>query len=128
MLVRRLGGREVALNCNRRNGMSDRTLSVLIAGAFAATLSSLAATSASAADAAMEKMMKESADAIAAGKMEKCYGVALKGQNDCAGGSASCAGTSTVDYQGDAFKVVPAGTCTSMKTPNGTGSLTPVKS
>ncbi|MCI0434094.1 MAG: DUF2282 domain-containing protein, partial [Gemmatimonadetes bacterium] len=43
---------------------------------------------------------------------EKCYGVALAGQNDCAAGpGTSCAGTSTVDYQGDAWKYVPAGTC-----------------
>lgn len=46
-----------------------------------------------------------------AGK-EKCYGVALKGQNDCkAGAGTSCAGTSTVDYQGNAWKLVDAGSC-----------------
>lgn len=45
-------------------------------------------------------------------KNEKCYGIALKGQNDCAAGpGTSCAGTSTVNYQGDAWKYVPAGTC-----------------
>ena len=59
--------------------------------------------------------------------MEKCYGVALAGKNDCAGGSASCAGTSTVDYQGDAFKVVAKGTCAAMKTPFGPGSLKPIR-
>jgi uncharacterized membrane protein len=58
--------------------------------------------------------------------MEKCYGVAKAGQNDCkAGAGTSCAGTSKVDYQGDAWKKVPKGTCTSIKTPTGTGSLTP---
>ncbi len=46
-----------------------------------------------------------------AGK-EKCYGVALKGQNDCkAGPGTSCAGTSSVDYQGISWKLVEAGTC-----------------
>jgi uncharacterized membrane protein len=46
------------------------------------------------------------------GKNEKCFGVALKGQNDCAAGpGTSCAGTSTKDYQGNAWKYVPAGTC-----------------
>jgi uncharacterized membrane protein len=46
-----------------------------------------------------------------AGK-EKCYGVALKGQNDCkAGPGTSCAGTSSVDYQGNAWKYVDAGSC-----------------
>jgi len=57
---------------------------------------------------------------------EKCYGVALAGQNDCkAGPGTSCAGTSTVDYQGNAWKLVDKGTCTSIKTPKGHGSLTP---
>jgi len=43
---------------------------------------------------------------------EKCYGVALKGKNDCkAGAGTSCAGTSKVDYQADAWKYVPAGSC-----------------
>lgn len=57
---------------------------------------------------------------------EKCYGVSLAGKNDCAAGpGTSCAGTSKVDYQGDAWKHVPKGTCTTMKTPKGMGSLTP---
>ncbi|MCP1469039.1 putative membrane protein [Sphingobium sp. OAS761] len=59
-------------------------------------------------------------------KTEKCYGVAKAGKNDCkAGAGTSCAGTSKVDYQGDAWKLVKAGTCTSIKTPKGFGSLTP---
>jgi uncharacterized membrane protein len=46
---------------------------------------------------------------------EKCYGVALKGKNDCAAGpGTSCAGTSTSDYQGNAWKHVSAGTCVKM--------------
>lgn len=66
--------------------------------------------------------------AQAAGK-EKCYGVAKAGQNDCkAGPGTTCAGTSTVDYQGNAWKMVPAGTCTSMEVPGDrTGSLTELK-
>ena len=62
----------------------------------------------------------------AAADMEKCYGVSLKGANDCAAGAHSCAGTSTVDYDGQSFKLVPVGTCTSMETPLGPGSLTPI--
>jgi uncharacterized membrane protein len=55
---------------------------------------------------------------------EKCYGVALKGQNDCAAGpGTTCAGTSKTDYQGNAWKLVAKGTCTTMKTPKGNGSL-----
>jgi uncharacterized membrane protein len=58
--------------------------------------------------------------------MEKCYGVALAGKNDCkAGAGTSCAGTSKVDYQGDAWKFVKAGTCAGISTPKGKGSLTP---
>ena len=69
-----------------------------------------------------------SAGAVNAGQ-EKCYGISLAGQNDCAAGpGTSCAGTSKVDYQGNAWKYVPAGTCTSMKTPTGMGSLMPIKS
>jgi uncharacterized membrane protein len=61
--------------------------------------------------------------------MEKCYGVALAGKNDCAAGpGTTCAGTAKADYQGNAWKLVPAGTCTSIQTPHGMGSLTPVKS
>jgi uncharacterized membrane protein len=59
---------------------------------------------------------------------EKCYGISLAGQNDCAAGpGTSCSGTSKRDYQGDAWKKVPAGTCTTIKTPKGMGSLTPLK-
>lgn len=62
---------------------------------------------------------------VKTGKFEQCFGVALKGQNDCkAGAGTTCAGTSHVDYQGDAFKLVPAGTCVTIDTPNGKGSLT----
>jgi len=57
--------------------------------------------------------------------MEKCYGIALAGKNDCkAGPGTSCAGTSVIDYQSNAWKLVPQGTCTSIETPYGKGSLT----
>ncbi|MEJ6789882.1 DUF2282 domain-containing protein [Brevundimonas sp. BR2-1] len=60
----------------------------------------------------------------AATEMEKCYGVARAGQNDCAAGpGTTCAGTSTRDYQGNAWKLVPKGTCTTIRTPKGNGSL-----
>jgi len=61
-------------------------------------------------------------------EMEKCYGVAKAGKNDCAAGpGTSCAGTSTRDYQGNAWKLVPKGTCVKIETPKGKGSLTPIK-
>lgn len=57
--------------------------------------------------------------------MEKCWGVAKAGHNDCAAGpGTTCAGTAKADYQKNAWKLVPAGTCTSIKTPDGHGSLT----
>lgn len=60
--------------------------------------------------------------------MEKCYGVAKAGKNDCAAGpGTSCAGTSTRDYQGDAWKLVPKGTCEKIATPKGKGSLRAIK-
>lgn len=66
------------------------------------------------------------AAAPAAKPMEKCYGVSLAGKNDCkAGAGTSCAGTSKIDYQGNAWKLVKAGTCVKTKTPKGFGSLTP---
>ncbi|MEL7215349.1 MAG: DUF2282 domain-containing protein [Pseudomonadota bacterium] len=50
---------------------------------------------------------------------EKCFGVSLAGENDCAAGpGTSCAGTSTVDYQGNAWTLVPAGTCTTIDVPS----------
>lgn len=63
------------------------------------------------------------------GEKEKCYGVAAAGKNDCAAGpGTTCAGTSKTDYQGNAWKYVAKGTCTTMKTPGGAmGSLTEVK-
>ena len=61
--------------------------------------------------------------------MEKCYGVAMAGHNDCkAGAGTTCAGTAKMDYQANAWKNVPAGTCTSIKTPHGMGALAPMKS
>jgi len=59
---------------------------------------------------------------------EKCYGVSLKGQNDCAAGAGTtCAATSRVDYQGNAWKLVSKGTCVTTQTPHGPGSLTEIK-
>ena len=64
---------------------------------------------------------------VNAGK-EKCYGISLAGQNDCAAGpGTTCAGSSKVNYQGNAWKLVPKGTCATVDTPHGKGSLTPLK-
>ena len=82
----------------------------------AALLASLVAGAASA---------QSASDAKAKAPQEKCYGVSLAGKNDCkAGAGTSCAGTATHNYQKNAWKLVPAGTCTKIKTPGGFGSLT----
>ena len=66
--------------------------------------------------------------AQAADGKEKCYGISLAGKNDCAAGpGTTCQGTSTVDYQGNAWKLVPTGSCVSMDTPLGKGSLEPIE-
>lgn len=62
--------------------------------------------------------------AFAAGEKEKCYGIAAAGKNDCATATSSCAGTSRVDRQFDAFVAVPKGLCLKVAG----GSLEPTKS
>jgi uncharacterized membrane protein len=97
---------------NSKNVFANAT----IAGSFAAALTMIAAP------------------AFAAPKppqptMDKCYGIAMKGDNDCAAGAGTtCAGTAAADYQGNAWKYVAKGTCATIKTPKGTGSLEPIKS
>ena len=89
--------------------MDRRTLSLALAGSLASALA-LAAIPAKAEE------------------TDKCFGVAMKGQNDCKAGMHDCKGMSTVDYDGESFKLVPKGTCAAMKTPTGVGSLEPIKS
>lgn len=108
--------------------MSDRTISALVAGAFVTVLGTLPGTSVNAQGftEAQKKIQAEHTAQVKAGKVEPCFGTALKGHNDCyAGPGTTCAGTSTVDYQGTAFRLVPKGTCTTISTPKGPGSLSP---
>lgn len=108
--------------------MADHTMSAIVAGAIAAALGAMAVTPASAQEftEAQKKIQADHTALVKAGKVEPCFGTALKGQNDCyAGAGTTCAGTSTADYQGNAFKLVPKGTCTTMSTPHGPGSLSP---
>lgn len=108
--------------------MADHKTNALVAGAFAAALGTLASAPASAQEFtdAQKKIQAEHTTLVKSGKVEPCFGAALKGHNDCyAGAGTTCAGTSTSDYQGNAFKLVPKGTCTTISTPNGPGSLSP---
>ena len=93
--------------------------SLVLAGAVSTALATLAVAG---------PLTKAEAEAAVAAKKEKCFGVALKGQNDCAAGpGTTCQGTSTVDFQGNAWKFVQGGTCTSIDLPGGKkGSLKPV--
>lgn len=88
-----------------------------------------AAMLASAVTAAVSVATVMSATQAAAADKEKCYGVAMAGKNDCAAGAGTtCAGTSKVDFQGNAWKYVDKGTCVSMDLGNGRkGSLEPLK-
>ena len=108
--------------------MSNRITSSLVVSALASAIAALTVASAGAEGftEAQKKIQAEHTKQVKAGKVEPCFGTALKGQNDCyAGAGTTCAGTSAVDYQGNAFKLVPTGTCASVSTPNGPGSLTP---
>jgi uncharacterized membrane protein len=103
--------------------MSTKTVvtSVLLASAVATAMASMASAA---------PLTKEEGAAAVAAHKEKCYGVALKGQNDCAAGpGTTCQGTSTIDFQGNAWKFVRGGTCTTIEVPGGGhGSLTAIKS
>jgi uncharacterized membrane protein len=97
--------------------MSSKNIvsSFVLAGALTTALATMAAAA---------PLTKAEADAAVAAHKEKCFGVALKGQNDCAAGAGTtCAGTQAIDYDGRYFRFVPKGTCTAIKTPKGTGSL-----
>ena len=95
----------------------NRTLSIAALAALSAGL--LATTPAAAQD----------KGASIKGETERCYGNSMAGKNDfAAGAGTTCAGTSKVDYQPNAWKYVAKGTCTTMKTPKGMGTLTEMKS
>ncbi len=80
--------------------MSNTTKTLAVAGALAAALATQFATPAT------------------AQAKEKCFGVSLAGKNDCAAGpGTTCAGTSSVDYQGNAWTLVEAGTCAEIELP-----------
>lgn len=94
--------------------MSNQVKILAVAGAVAAALSASATTA-------------------SAQEQEQCFGISLAGQNECAAGpGTTCAGTAKVDYQGNSWKLVPAGTCTTIELPamaDGTarmGSLEPL--
>jgi uncharacterized membrane protein len=100
--------------------MTRTSTTAVLAAAVALALAA-SQQAANAASAEMEKMMKETAEAIKAGKIEKCYGVSKAGGNDCQTATASCAGSSTKDGDKAAFVALPKGTCERLAS----GSLNP---
>ncbi|MBB3655603.1 putative membrane protein [Rhizobium sp. BK650] len=91
----------------------------LLAGAITSALATMASAA---------PLTKAEAAAATAAHKEKCFGVALKGQNDCAAGpGTTCQGTSVKDFQGNSWKFVQGGTCASLDLPGGRhGSLKPL--
>ena len=89
--------------------MTSQTLSLALAASIAAAIAAYA--------------IPASAKDPPAGK-EGCYGIALKGHNDCAAGAHSCAGKSTASFSPSDFKFVPYGTCNSTTVKGHKGSLT----
>ena len=110
---------EEAMQTEVERSMKAVVSSLVLAGAVTTALATVAAAG---------PLTKAETDAAVAAHKEKCFGVALKGQNDCAAGpGTTCQGTSTVDFQGNAWKFVQGGTCTSIQLPNGkAGSLKPI--
>ena len=111
--------------------MSNRTMTALVATAFAASIGAMTMAQADSmkkmTEADMMLSQEKTKVLVGSKKFEQCFGVALKGHNDCfAGAGTTCAGTSTVDYQGNAFKLEPTGTCVGITTPKGKGSLTAI--
>jgi uncharacterized membrane protein len=95
-------------------------LACLLKG-FAMNSKAISLAAASLASAALLAATPSAGAGNGASANERCYGVAMRGANDCAAGpGTSCAGTSTVDYQGNAWKYVPMGSCERQG-----GSLTP---
>lgn len=77
--------------------------------------------------AALGVALSQPVAAAESAEKEKCFGIAMKGKNDCAAGpGTSCAGTSKIDYQADAWKYVAKGSCektASPTSPTGFGQL-----
>ena len=91
----------------------------LLAGAVTSALATMAMAG---------PLTKAEASAAVAAHKEKCFGVALKGQNDCAAGpGTTCQGSSVKDFQGNSWKFVQGGTCASLELPGDRhGSLKPL--
>jgi uncharacterized membrane protein len=59
----------------------------------------------------MTKEQKQTMERMVKNNLEKCYGVAARGKNDCAEGQHSCVGQATRDRDPESFVLVPKGDC-----------------
>jgi uncharacterized membrane protein len=66
--------------------------------------------------AALAALLLAGAAGMAAAQEERCYGVARAGENDGLD-RREAPGTSTVDFQGNAWVAVPAGSCLTTAVP-----------
>ncbi len=116
--------------------MKNSINSALIAGATLAVLTSVSVAkpnsqlkiSADASEGAKKSFNAWVQGAAISGRKDKCFGIALSGENDCAAGpGTSCQGTSTSDFQKNAWTYAPKGTCEHIITPAGKGSKTEIK-
>lgn len=109
------------MKTTRLNG----SLALAAAAGLAAACSGGADAPTEAAEAGAATTETEALAAAGGGEKEKCYGVSLAGENGCAAGpGTSCAGTSVIDYQGNAWSYVDKGTCVTIERPDGSfGSL-----
>ena len=62
-------------------------------------------------DKPMTKEQKMTMERMVKHNLEKCYGVAARGKNDCGEGAHSCVGQSTRDRDPQSFVLVPKGDC-----------------
>jgi len=111
--------------------MKKSTNTALIAGAALAVLTSVATAkpndqlriSENASASAKQSFNSWVQGASISGRKDKCFGIALAAENDCAAGpGTSCQGTSTIDFQGNAWTYAPKGTCEHIVTPHGPAS------
>lgn len=108
------------MNTSRLNG----SIALAAAAGLAAACSG-AAEAPEAAEAGAANTEEAALADAGTGEKEKCFGISLAGKNGCAAGpGTSCAGTSVIDYQGNAWTYVDKGSCETTERPDGTfGSL-----
>ena len=94
--------------------MSHFSVPTAIAAAIGLALSLQGCTSSSMSHSMADntpQAVKDTMAKIAAGGVEKCYGINAVGKNDCAEGAHACAGMATKAMDPGSFVLVPTGAC-----------------